>query len=68
MDQLTISELLKLANMPQVLESPAIVDSSVVDPDSGSWRYRIMVSCLLVDGRVGGLSDSEPEGGNPVVP
>ena len=36
MDQLTINELLKLASMPQVLESPAIVDGLAVDPDSGS--------------------------------
>ena len=35
-NDLTMSELLRLANMPQVLESPAIVDSSAVDPDSGS--------------------------------
>ena len=34
MDQLTINELLKLANMPLVLESPGVIDGSVVDPDS----------------------------------
>ena len=35
-NDLTMSELLKIANMPLVLESPAIVDSSVVDSESGS--------------------------------
>ena len=34
MDQLTISELLKLANMPQVLDRPALVDGLVIDSES----------------------------------
>jgi hypothetical protein len=33
-NDLTMSELLKLANMPLVLESPGVIDGSVVDPDS----------------------------------
>jgi hypothetical protein len=35
-NDLTMSQLLKLANMPQVLESPGVIDSSVVDSESGS--------------------------------
>jgi len=33
-NDLTISELLKIANMPLVLESPGVIDSSVVDSES----------------------------------
>ena len=33
-NDLTMSELLKIANMPLVLESPGVIDGSVVDPDS----------------------------------
>ena len=34
MDQLTINELLKIANIPLVLESPGVIDSSVADSES----------------------------------
>jgi len=33
-NDLTMSELLRLANMPEVLEPPGIIDSSVVDSES----------------------------------
>ena len=35
-NDLTMSELLKLANMPLVLESPVIIDGSVVDSEGSS--------------------------------
>ena len=35
-NDLTMSELLKLANMPLVLESPGIIDGSVVDSEGSS--------------------------------
>ena len=59
-----MNELLRLAD----LNRPAIIDGSVVDSESDGWRYRFMAFWSSIDGRVGILSDSEPERGNPVVP